>query len=470
MKEIIETLYPMNRYLVGADYDSAMMYLRTLIDLEIFKVPSGTVVSDWTVPEEWVMKDGWVKFNGEKILDYKVEPLSVMVGSVAVNKKIDLAEFKKHLKFSDDNPSATPYAYTFYNKDEESWAFCMPKDKVKKEVAMKCVGGVCTPWLHEFDAEVGQVQIDGSEIKQEWFELLEEGEYEVFIDSEHRPTDMQIGIHTIKGKSDREILLFAHLDHPYQANDNLSGVACLVDMANKLKDKYEHTIKIIICPETIGGIAYGTLKDISRVDFVVTVDILGNDNSLCIQKAFDKYDRLNYVVHLAHSGQAIDYRKGDWRLLGGGEEYFFSDPKIEIPGIFLTRLPYKEYHTSDDKPELINYAKIEEVQKAIMKLIEIYELDFIPERLLTGPLMRSKYGVQTPHKTVNLGMDYIWYDMDGVKYLSQLVLPTGISFETVYKAMMNLLEGGAIKKNEDPRINSSKRKITKAGGKKSKSV
>ncbi len=416
-------------------------YINGIIPLTMQIVPSGTEVGDWKVPDEWVIRDGWVKFNGEKILDYKDNPLSVVVGSLPINKKCDLAEFKRHLHVSDEKPEAFAYEYKFYDKD---WGFSLPKNKVMQHVIQKCEGGTCTEELRDIDPTIGQVMIEGSENAPIFKEILPEGEYEVFIDSEYRPGAMKIGIHEIPGKSKKEILLFAHLDHPYQANDNLSAVACLIDLVKDLKDKYEHTIKIIFCPETIGSIAYAELNPISQVEFVISVDSIGNDNTLLIQKSFDKYHRINACVHLATAGQGIDYRKGDFRLLAGADEYYFNDPNLGIPGLFLSRIPFAEYHTSADTPDKISYEKIQEVQKVILKTIEFYEQDFIPKREFKGCLMRSKYGEQTPYKNLNRDLDYLMYDIDGKRYLSHLILPLGMGFEYAYKLMLKLEGYGKI--------------------------
>jgi len=252
---------------------------------------------------------------------------------------------------------------------------------------------------------------------------------------------MKIGVHTIKG-NDREILLFAHLDHPFQANDNLSGVACLVDLAKKLK--CEHTIKIIFCPETIGSVAYAFTQDISKVDFVIAVDAIGNDNTLLLQKAFDRKDRLNYAARAAMSNQGASYRLGNFRYLIGSDEYVFNDPKFGIPGIMLSRYPYKEYHTSADTPDIVNVKKLKEVQDIIIKTIEIMEKDFIPVRKFKGPLMRARYDVQTPHKLLNRDMDYLIYDIDGKTYLSELVEGLGMGFDYAHDLLVKLEKAGLI--------------------------
>lgn len=402
MKEIIEDLYKFDRQLLGEGYDFAMDYIEDLLPLQIISLKSGTRVGDWVVPNAWTIKNGWIKHKGKKIADYTKNPLAVTVYSTAVKQTVTLEELKKHLHVSDECPDAYSYDYKFYDRD---WGFSMPKTQVDK---------------------------------------LEEGDYEVFIDSVDTLGEMRIGVHTIKGKSDREILLFAHLDHPHQANDNLSAVACLIDLAKQLKGKYEHTIKLIFCPETIGSIAYAETQDISKVDFVMALDSIGNDNTLLFQKAFDTFDRLNYCAHLAVAGQGVSYRKGEFRHVYGADEYYFNDPKVNIPGLFFTRLPFKEYHTSEDTPDKILIEKIVEVQQVIIETIEIYENDFIPIRNDTrGPIMRSRHGIQAVDKTVNRDLDFLYYRIDGKKWLSELVIGLGLGFHYA-SGIVKILENDKI--------------------------
>ncbi len=421
MQEIIETLFTFDRQLLGTGYDNALEWIKCLIDLEVIEIPSGTTFGSWTVPNEWIIKDGWVKFRGEKVIDYKKEPLSVTVYSLPVNKTVDLAELKKHLYFSEDKPDTTPYSFKFYERD---WGFGAPK-----------------------------AQIDA----------YEEGEYEVFIDAEEKPGVMKLGVHTIKGTSDREILLFAHLDHPHQANDNLSAVACLIDLATKIK--CEHTIKIVFCPETIGSIAYANTQDLSKVDFMLAIDICGNDNSLLLQKALDAEDRLNRVAHCALQVLGQTYRKAMFRNTIGSDEYVFNDPKLKIPGLMLSRHPYTEYHTSADTPDKINYLAIEKTQDAIMKIIEIYEKDFIPERTYIGPMMRSKYQMQTPSPQVNLNLDYLWYSLNGERTVAEWACEFELNFDWVYKVLIEMEQNGEIR-----RVNPSEGNKRKIARKKQKRI
>lgn len=405
-KEIIENLYPMNACLLGEGYDNRLEYLKHLLDLEVIEVPSGTKFGTWTVPDEWMVRDAWVKFNGKKIVDYSKEPLSLLVYSKAFKGVLSKEEFVNNIyyanDFADNGLDMIPYKTSFY---EKKWGICMSKKQ---------------------------------------FDTLEEGEYEVYIDTEFKPGIMKLGIHTIPGKSEREILLFSHLDHPFQANDNLSAVACLADLATKIK--CEHTVKVVFCPETIGSIAYAHTQDLSKVDFVIAVDICGNENSILLQKSFNQEDRVNRVAHLALHSLLQDNRKGLFRSTIGSDETVFNDPLINIPGIMLSTWPYPEYHTSKDTPEIINYEAIKKMQALIKKIIEIWESDFIPVKEFKGPLMRSKYGVQSSSKKTNLQWDYFIYSMDGKKTLAELCCEHGLVFELTLPVMLAMEKDGVITK------------------------
>ncbi len=415
MKNIIQDLYKMKPQLLGVGYDNALKYISQLINLEVKEFPSGTQFESWTVPDEWVVKDAWVKFNGEKIIDYNKEPLSLMVYSQPFKGTIDKEEFEKHLYSKKERPDAYPYEYSFY---EKKWGVCLPYNKV---------------------------------FNKEGKSKLKKGKYEVFIDTEFKPSKMKLGIHTIKGKSEREILLFAHLDHPHQANDNLSGVACLIDLAKRLK--CDHTVKIVFCPETIGSIAYASTQDLSKVDLVIAVDICGNDNDLLIQWDFESSNRLNRIADLAIKSCDKDYRMGEWRQLIGSDEYPFTDPQIGIPSLLLTRYPYHEYHTSDDKPEIVKEENIKYVQKVIKKIIEIYEKDYIPVRNGKLPIHRSKYGVWVPIHNVNRTLDYLIFNIDGIKYLSDLVATLELNYDYCYEYLERLYKDNLIiKRYEDNRL------------------
>lgn len=439
LKTLVETLYPMNRCLLGEGYDNALEYLNHLIGLEILEFPSGTQFGTWTIPDEWVVRDAWVKFKGEKIIDK--EPLSLVVGSLPFQGKVTKEELMKHLHWDDELPDTTPYVFKYYDKN---WGFCVPKNKVRAKLVQECPD--CEPELKAFDPEVGKVHVEGQDYSLKYEDRLEEGEYEVFIDTEYHQGKMKLGVHTIQGKLDREILLFAHLDHPFQANDNLSGVACLVDLAKRIKS--DRTIKIIFCPETIGSIAYA-YQDLSKVDFVIAVDICGNEGPILFQKSFNPNHKINKVVHCALQSMGKTYRKGPFRTSIGSDETVFNDPLIGIQGIFLSRYPYKEYHTNWDTPDKLNYQMITETGNLIQKILEIWDKDFIPSREFRGPLMRSRFGIQSPASQVNLNYDYFFYNVDGKRSLAELCADFEFNFDFIYDLFIKIGKEGFISRLSD---------------------
>lgn len=407
MKELLNELYPINAGLLGAGYDERLSILQKHLPLDIIEINSGTEFSTWKVPQEWVVRDAWVKYNGKKILDFSKNPLSLVVGSLPFSGKVSLEELKKHLYWKDETPNVTPYTFKFYDLD---WGFSIPKVKMEK---------------------------------------LKDGEYEVFIDTEYKDGVMKIGTHTIKGTSDEEVLLLAHLDHPYQANDNLSAVVCLLEVAKKISTKF--TVKIIFCPETIGSIAYAHTQDLSKVKFAIAVDICGNDDSILLLKAFEPQAWINRVAHCAFQIAGRPYRKAPFRSTIGSDETVFNDPLIGIPSILLTThsKTWLDYHTDQDTPDKISFEKIEEMADMVIKIIEIAEKDYVPIRNFKGPLMRSRYGMQSPVPQVNLNYDYLFYLMDGKKSLAEMCAEQELNFDTIYETFKKIEEDGKISRGAD---------------------
>lgn len=417
MKTIIKDLYDIPRGVLGAGYDSALLYIQHLIELEILEFPSGTQINTWTVPEEWIVRDAWVKYKGKKIVDYKKNPLSLIVGSLPFQGTVTLEELSAHLHYSDEQPNAHPYVAKLYDKD---WGVTMPKSKIYKDKKT----------------------------------LFKEGEYEVFIDTAYVPGTMKVGVHTIKGKTDREVLLFAHLDHPHQANGNLSGVAALIDLVRHIKpEQFEHTIKLVFCPQTIGSIAYALTQDVEKADFMIALESVGKQHpeGFLLQKAFDQTDRVNDAAYLALRGMGKGYRNGKFRSMIGSDEYAFNDPKVGVPGLLLTALPFDEHNTSNDTPDIIDEEALKDAQTFILKTIEYYEKDFVPTRLFRGPLFKSGAGIHTAGKQLNLSWDYFLYCMDEGKTFTKLCVDFGLNFEYILEHVERLIARGKIGRGPTPR-------------------
>ena len=132
----------------------------------------------------------------------------------------------------------------------------------------------------------------------------------------------------------------------------------------------------------------------------------------------------------------------------GSDETVFNDPLVGIPGILLTTWTpeWKNYHTNLDTPDKIDYSKIQEFADYIVKVVDIYERDYIPERLFKGPLMRSRYGIQSPSKALNLNWDYFFYSLDGKKTLAELCAEFELNFDYVHTIMEKIITDGQLRR------------------------
>ena len=122
-------------------------------------VPTGTKAFDWIVPQEWFVKQAYIiSPNGKKICDFSKNNLHLVGYSIPFRGKMNLDELKEHLHTLPEQPNAIHYITSYYKK---RWGFCLTQN--------------------EFDS-------------------LEDGTYEVFIDSKHFDGELNYGELIIEGK------------------------------------------------------------------------------------------------------------------------------------------------------------------------------------------------------------------------------------------------------------------------------
>src|SRR4051812_44735574 len=98
MHALASRLYPICRSITGAGLRETLGILGEKIPLEMFEVPSGTEVFDWTVPKEWNIRDAYIKDSrGNRVVDFKQSNLHVVGYSTPVKAKMKLAELRPHL-------------------------------------------------------------------------------------------------------------------------------------------------------------------------------------------------------------------------------------------------------------------------------------------------------------------------------------------------------------------------------------
>ena len=183
---------------------------------------------------------------------------------------------------------------------------------------------------------------------------LKKGNYEVFINSSIKKTNLIYGEILIKGKYKKEIFLSTYICHPSMANNELSGPAVTINLAKWISQKKrKYSYRIIFIPETIGSIGY-----INKNFKILKKNVIGGFNITCVG------DDRNYSFLPSRNGQTLsdkvglqtikkyskNFKKYTW-LNRGGDERQYCSPGVDLPIATLMRSKYgtyKEYHTSLD--------------------------------------------------------------------------------------------------------------------------
>jgi aminopeptidase-like protein len=213
-------------------------------------------------------------------------------------------------------------------------------------------------------------------------ETLPDDDYEVVIDSSLETGSLTYGEFTIPGESEEQILLFAHCCHPSLANDNLSGIAVVVELARILSaSSPRFTYRCVFAPAAIGCITWLSQNQskLSRVKLGMVAALLGDSGQLSYKKtqAGDTLiDRASLHV-LRHWN--MPFRTIEFSPFGYDERQFAS-PGINLPVGRLTRTPngaYPEYHTSADNMSLITPTAMADSLAAYCAIFALIENNYV---------------------------------------------------------------------------------------------
>ena len=116
-------MFPINRSLTGEGVRDTLNIIREIVPIEIQNIKSGSKVFDWTVPKEWIIREAWIKTpSGNKICDFSVNNLHLVGYSKPFKIKLKKEELELHLHSLPDQPDAIPYITSYY---KEYWGFCL---------------------------------------------------------------------------------------------------------------------------------------------------------------------------------------------------------------------------------------------------------------------------------------------------------------------------------------------------------
>ena len=121
-------LFPICRSITGNGFRSSLEIICGIVpEIQVFEVPSGTEVFDWTVPKEWNIRGGWIRsLQGETVIDFKDCNLHVLGYSVPIHKTVSRDELLEHVYTQPEQPDWIPYVTSYY---KERWGFCMSENQ-----------------------------------------------------------------------------------------------------------------------------------------------------------------------------------------------------------------------------------------------------------------------------------------------------------------------------------------------------
>jgi aminopeptidase-like protein len=317
MLALATDLFPICRSITGDGVRMTLARLQREIPLTLTEVPSGTSVFDWTVPKEWNIRDAWIKdTSGKRVVDFRQNNLHVVNYSVPVRRTLPLQELKRSLFALADKPDAIPYRTSYY---QETWGFCLS-------------------W-HQLDQ-------------------LQDGDYEVCIDSRLEAGSLTFGECFLPGQIADEVLISCHVCHPSLANDNLSGISLAVALAKRLREESRrYSYRFLFIPGTIGSITWLALNEDKTVNIKhgLVLTCVGDSGPITYKRSRRGNAEIDRAVEHVLKSADRTHCVIDFHPYGYDERQYCS-PGFNLPVGCLMRSQhgkFPEYHTSADNLSFI---------------------------------------------------------------------------------------------------------------------
>jgi len=416
MFSLIEELYPICRSITGEGVRKTLNILKKQFPLEVYEVPSGTEVFDWTVPKEWNINDAWIKdTKGNKIIDFQDSNLHVLNYSIPVDRKVTLDELKEHLHTLPEQPDLIPYRTSYYN---ERWGFCM---------------------------------------KHATLESLDEGEYHAFIDSSLEEGSLTYGELYIEGETEEEILISCHVCHPSLCNDNLSGISVATQLAKDLlAGENRYSYRLLFIPGTIGSITWLSQNEekLRNIKHGLVLSCVGDEGHVHWKKTRKENSEVDRAV-----ARVLEESNDAFELLDfspyGYDERQFSSPGIRLEVGCFMRSPwgtFPEYHTSADNLDFVHPESLEDSFNKISSVLQLLEdnrtyknLNPKCEPQLGRRGLYSKTGGQSQQAVDHMAVLWVLNLSDGSNSLLDISERSNIPFNAIRVAADALKEVNLLK-------------------------
>ena len=421
MFDFIAELYPICRSITGEGVRETLRMIQKRIPLEMHEVPSGTNVFDWTVPLEWNVSDAYIKNEaGERVVDFKANNLHLMSYSSQVKKRMTLEELNSHLFSLPDHPEWIPYRTSYY---QENWGFCLSHKNR---------------------------------------ELLKNGEYEVVIDSTLLPGFLTYGECYLPGENADEVLVSCHVCHPSLCNDNLSGIAVAVLLAQAMAARQRrYSYRFLFIPGTIGSITWLARNEdiVSRIQHGLVLTGVGDAGKVTYKRSRQGHAEIDRVMTQVLKDSGDPHASIDFSPYGYDERQYCSPGFDLAVGCFM-RTPhgeYPEYHSSADN---LDFVKADSLARSFSRCLEAFELlEHNRTYLNQNPKCEPQLGRRGLYRAVagqqekqskELALLWVLNASDGRHTLLDIAERADLPFRRIQAAAEALVEVGLLKEYRRP--------------------
>ena len=410
MVELIRALFPICRSITGEGMRESLRLVAQTVPLEVREVPTGTQVFDWIVPNEWNIRDAYIKNSrGERVVDFRKNNLHVMNYSVPVHCTMSLEQLRPHLFSLPETPDWIPYRTSYYR---EAWGFCLTHRQL---------------------------------------EQMENGQYEVCVDSTLAPGRLSYGEFRIQGGGNEEVLISCHACHPSLCNDNLSGMAVAAFLAKKLDGvALRYSYRFLWIPGTIGSITWlaGNESMLSRIKHGLVLSCVGDPGSFTYKRSRRGDAEVDRVVEMVLRQSGQPYTVADFTPQGYDERQYCS-PGINLPVGCFMRTPngrFPQYHTSADDLSLVTADALAGSLALLLEIIQALEknrtyINLHPKgepQLGRRGLYRAMGG--TNQNGLEAAILWVLNFSDGSHSLLDIAVKSGMNFRQLREATDLLLE------------------------------
>jgi aminopeptidase-like protein len=413
-------LFPICRSITGEGVRRTLTSIQSKIPIEVSEVPTGTPVFDWNVPKEWNIRDAYIKApDGRRVVDFQRSNLHVMNYSVPVRATMSLSDLRPHLFSIPDKPDLIPYRTSYY---QENWGFCLKHSDLL---------------------------------------ALEDGDYEVLIDSTLEEGNLTYGEYLVPGESADEVLISCHVCHPSLANDNLSGVTIATHLAQILsrKENLRYTYRFVFLPVTVGAITWlaRNRQSARQIKHGLVLTCVGDPGGFHYKKSRrGDADIDRAMAHaLRHSGESFE-------LLNfspyGYDERQYCSPGFNLPVGCLMRSvwgTFPEYHTSADNLEFVRPDRLAGSLRVVAAALDVIEKNrkycnqspFCEPQLGKRNLYRSTGGTNISQE-INARL-WVLNFSDGQHSLLDIAERSELPFAAISDAAALLTEAGLLNELSD---------------------